>query len=465
MANGYPIEIKPEYGAVSPPAVAPAPNPTQTPTDPNGAIPVGNGKYYAPGANPDKKGHKPSMYATPEDAYWAAVDRGQVRDPNHVANPAYDGPTDPNYTHGFLRFGLEDPENYANARAGQASAGRDPSIDQRNFQIGREADGANKLRQQFQNLRAEALTDADDAATRSVGYGEALRGDLNAVADGASSFGKNSFDTFADNGRQGYVTALGHGENLDRVAQTSKNVGEASSAQIRSGADAAARSIRGTMARGEPTSVLDQQFGLVGDRAIREAARTGNRAAAADTMSATAAGVARMRADELNTFRNRELDSRVSATGLGIRGSAAAADVNDAGYRGALTAQRAGADTRLGGAQNLTDSLYTGYNTELTGERLAADTRNRAHGAAIEGYLGGADAYAGAMDDIYAGSDLQQAVDELEMRGSVGLWKDDSARQAAMRQATVDKERIEAAKEASYIEAGAKLGSTFLGYV
>jgi hypothetical protein len=118
---------------------APIPDGAAAPTD------AGDGYYHAPGVDPNKKGRKPGLYNTPEHAYWDAVEAGGVEDPFLEIDPKYGGPTDPNASTYFTRFSWADPENYANARAGQASAGRDPSIDQRNFLIGRSETGAQDL--------------------------------------------------------------------------------------------------------------------------------------------------------------------------------------------------------------------------------------------------------------------------------------------------------------------------------
>jgi hypothetical protein len=374
------------------------------------------------------------------------------------SGPAADGPYGERWQGGSNL--LVDPENYARARVAQAKTGRNTEVDPRNVMLGRTPEGA-------QDLRDYAGGVWQDAMSRSgrdfVGYGQDLKSDALAVASDAEAFGDAQRADLLGHGARAALTGKKYGEALDDLGQNQISQGRADATMLRRNADADANRIRGVTALGAPSSAADASFGLAADRALLNAARTGNRAGAAQSMSDAGMAAGNMRVAETNAFRDFDLQGRVAAANTGLRGGIDGATVGSRGYADALTSAKAGADARMDGMNLFQRGVESGYGASMGAQQIAADSAFAGYGAMMDAYEGAADVELGGIEDALGAQDMILGVDAADMRGKMALQTENNARWAAYKEAQLRKEEAEAARQNAWIKMGADTVTTFGG--
>ncbi len=313
------------------------------------------------------------------------------------------------------KLDLTDPQQYYDARRVNAANGRSPGDDPRSYQIGRDPGGAQKLRDANEVAAAGAAGRGVDAVNEAFWYGNNVYGDLNARAEAAPVLGKEQ----QARGDQAMRLGVDYGTYLDDIGTKAVASGLDTEKKLRTtsarGADAI-RSVNET----ELPSVARATFGMGADRAIQDAARTGNTSGAADVMSGNSFDAARLRGREEAAWRGAQLNDIRAASDLEMGGARAAANAASGGYSTAADLTTTGAGLRQKGFETQFAGNRSAADSARTRNTYVADTHLAANAAKAQGFENAADAEFDSTDNIYGSLGNINDVNKLEAKGSMG---------------------------------------------
>lgn len=390
------------------------------------------------------------------------VDRTQGFGDPYVTNPLYGGPqANGNYDDSYGPRLLEDPENYMRAREAQARNTRNTETDPRNYLIGRTPEGAQQLRDYADREYQEAMR---RSGRDFVGYGQDLKADNLAVAGAATDFGRQQHVNLQSHGALAAQTGAKYGDMLEGVGRDQIAAGEIDANKLLANSTAASGRITGATAGGEVPSAAMSAYSMNADRALLDAARTGNRAGMARSQSDAAAAAGNMRVNETNAFRDVDLRGRIAGRNTLIQGAMSAGDVGSSGYDAGLSSTARGVGARNQGMDLYNQGIQSGYGVDLASQQLGADAAFAGYGASLAGNAGAADVELGGLEDAMAAQNLGLAIDEADLQGRMQMFDDRAARYAAWRAAELKKEEAEQQQKNAWIKAGADTGAAIISW-
>jgi hypothetical protein len=327
---------------------------------------------------------------------------------------------------GTLGVDLTDPQDYFNARNINATRGRTAGEDRRNYLVGRSEQGA-------ENLRDESWVSMDDAfkgglrgREEALGYGQQIGSDLRTRASEVPMGNMKQLERGLDAASDG----IGYGQRFDEIGSQAVAAGAAGAQDARSVVAHGTSALSG-INRNELTSAAPSVFQLGADRAIQNAARTGNIAGAAGEMSDVGMSAARMRAGDEASWRNAQLSDLSRSAALRSQGQKAAAASTAGGYGVGANAVTAGAGARQTGFGQQFDANRAFADNDREARRLEAGLGLEAGAAEISAYENAADATYGAVDNEFDSLNNIHDVNNLQTKGTMGLQEDRAQRQNA----------------------------------
>jgi hypothetical protein len=315
------------------------------------------------------------------------------------------------------KLDLTDPQQYYDARRVNAANGRWPGDDPRSSQIGRSPEGAQQLRDASEIAAAGAA--GVSGSNEALAYGEDIYGDLNARAAATPVLGAEQ----QKRGDAAVRFGTDYGDYLDTLGGKAVASGLDAEKNIRTSATRGANAIRGVNATELP-SVARSSFQLGTDRAIQDAARTGNISGAADVMSRNGMDASRIRAGEEANWRNAQLRDIGAGADMEMLGARTAADAARGGYDTAVGLTSQGAGLRQQGFENQFLGNKSFADSARERGRFVADTHLGASNARAQGNINAADAVFDATDLQYGALGNINDVNNLEAKGSMAREED-----------------------------------------
>jgi|SRR5688572_6775379 len=310
------------------------------------------------------------------------------------------------------KLDLTDPQQYYDARRVNAANGRWPGDDPRSYQVGRSADGAQKLRDA--NEVAAAGAAGVSGSNEALWYGDEVYGDLNDRAAAAPVLG-------AEQQKRGDAAVRfgnDYGDYLDTLGADAVSSGLAAEKNIRTSATRGANAIR-AVNETELPSVARASFSMGGDRAIQDAARTGNISGAADVMSRGSMDAARIRAGEEANWRGAQLRDIGAGASMEMTGARTAGDAALEGYNTGVGLTNTGAGLRQRGYENQFLGNKSFADSDRERGQFVANTHLNASNAKAQGFTNAADAVFDATDLQYGSLGNINDVNNLEAKGSM----------------------------------------------
>jgi hypothetical protein len=343
-------------------------------------------------------------------------------------------------------FAMQNPETYALTREAYAARGWNPGVDQRNFMVGREEGGAQHLRDYAKTAGDLSMAFGQKTADNAITLGADRSSALSALGTSGQNFATDKGNALLAGADKSYELGQTYGAGMQDLGRSAISQGVTGGASVSASADPYAAALRDVYATEGPSGA-NAAFGLSADQAILNAAKTGNRAAAASSMSNAGMDSALMRAGEYGDWRNNQRNnvSRAGALEFGALSSGSA--LSNKGYDIGSGLSRSGADMNLRGSSESLDAVNSGYGALMGGQQFGANSALGANKALQDSYGSAADAYFGGVEGLYGAADMTQAVDEIDLRGSMGAWEQTNMRDASLEAYKQRQREIEDQKE------------------